>query len=219
MRPILYTFRRCPYAIRARMALAYAGIEVESREVFLKNKPPSMLQASPKGTVPVLVLPGNKVVDESYDVMCWALEQNDPAGWFRPELQAETDALINENDFPFKRNLDRYKYADRYPGQTAEQYREAGEAFLQKLQAQLVGQRFLFGENMTLADVALFPFIRQFAFVDKAWFDQSPYPDLQRWLEAFLESGLFLSVMKKKAFWVESPAPEFVQASPNSSRR
>ena len=203
MLPILYSFRRCPYAIRARMALACAGIEVETREVFLKNKPPSMLEASAKGTVPVLVLPDGEVLDESYDVMRWALRQHDPENWLRPELEEETNALVKENDFNFKPKLDRYKYADRYPARTADEYRADGEHFLLRLQQRLLNQRYLFGNEMTLADVAVFPFVRQFAHVDKAWFDQADYPDLQRWLESFLRSELFQQVMIKIPVWVD----------------
>lgn len=185
------------------MALACAGIEVELREVFLKNKPPSMLEASSKGTVPVLVLPGGGVIDESYDVMRWALRQHDPENWLRPEHEEETDALVKENDFRFKPNLDRYKYADRCPARTADEYRTDGEQFLLRLQQRLSNQRYVFGDEMTLADVAVFPFIRQFAHVDKAWFDQADYPDLQRWLESFLSSDLFRQVMVKIPVWVD----------------
>ena len=203
MKPILYSFRRCPYAIRARMALNYAGIAVELREVLLRDKPFSMLQASAKGTVPVLVLPGDRVIDESAEVMRWALDQQDPQRWWRNDLANATNALVEENDFVFKKHLDHYKYADRHPEQTAIFYRTAAEEFLQKLEQRLVRRHFLMDSDLSFADVAIFPFIRQFAFVDKAWFDQTSYPKLQAWLQSFLDSDLFLSVMKKFPTWRE----------------
>ena len=197
MLPILYSFRRCPYAIRARMALHYAGIEVELREVLLKEKPASMLGASAKGTVPVLIFPDGRVLDESYDVMCWALGQNDPDQWRRQQSQSDTEKLIQYNDGEFKRHLDHYKYFERFPEYSQEEYRAEAEKFLVILEEKLNNQNFLLGDQISLADVAIFPFIRQFAFADKQWFDQSPYPKLQHWLAFFLESELFLAVMKK----------------------
>ena len=190
------------------MALNYAGIAVELREVLLRDKPNSMLQASAKGTVPVLVLPGGRVIDESAEVMQWALEQRDPEQWWRKDLANETNALVEENDFVFKKHLDHYKYADRHPEQPAIFYRTAAEKFLQQLEQKLVRRRFLTGSDLTFADVAIFPFIRQFAFVDKAWFDQAPYPSLQAWLHSFLDSDLFLNVMKKFPTWREHPTNE-----------
>lgn len=185
------------------MALNYAGITVELREVLLRDKPGSMLQASAKGTVPVLVIPGGRVIDESADVMRWALDQQDPEQWWRNDLANETNALVEENDFVFKKHLDHYKYADRHPEQPAIFYRTAAERFLQQLEQKLTRRRFLMGSDLTFADVAIFPFIRQFAFVDKAWFDQAPYPSLQAWLQSFLDSDLFLNVMKKFPTWRE----------------
>jgi glutathione S-transferase len=185
------------------MTLSYAGITVELREVLLRDKPNSMLQASAKGTVPVLVLPGDRVIDESAEVMMWALDQQDPEQWWRSDLAHETNTLVEENDFVFKKHLDHYKYADRHPEQPAIFYRAAAEMFLQKLEQRLVRRRFLMDADLTFADVAIFPFIRQFAFVDKAWFDQAPYPKLQAWLQLFLDSDLFLNVMKKFPTWRE----------------
>lgn len=203
MLPILYSFRRCPYAIRARMALKYAGVQVELREIILREKPPQMLAVSSKGTVPVLVLPDGSVLDESYDVMRWALNHHDPDHWCEAALAAEANALIDQNDHSFKAHLDRYKYADRYPEHPMEYYRSQGEVFLTGLEKRLTAGEYLFGNSISIADVAIFPFIRQFAFVDKDWFDCVPYPNLQRWLANFLESDTFLSVMEKHAIWSE----------------
>lgn len=204
MLPILYSFRRCPYAIRARMALHYAGIQVELREILLRDKPASMLAASTKGTVPVLLLPDGVVLDESYEVMRWALEQSDPDQWWDSSSTAEVDALIQQNDGSFKVCLDHYKYADRHPEHTMEHYRSQAEVFLTVLEKQLMAEAYLFGSKVSIADVAIFPFIRQFAFVDKGWFDQAPYPKLQHWLSGFLVSEIFSSVMDKHKVWCES---------------
>lgn len=204
MMPVLYSFRRCPYAIRARMALNYAGIRVELREVLLRDKPPSMLAASAKGTVPVLILQDGRVVDESVDVMRWALRQADPDDWWRDSLAAEAQTLVNQNDFVFKKQLDRYKYWDHYPAHPQSHYRAEAESFLQQLEDRLKRQNFLFDDALTYSDVAIFPFVRQFAFVDKPWFDQAPYPNLQQWLREFLESALFLQAMIKEPVWRDS---------------
>ena len=195
--PILYTFRRCPYAIRARMAILYSGVTVELREVVLRDKPRSMLEYSKKGTVPVLILSSGEVIDESWDVMNWALSQDDPDHW----KTCSDNSLVEENDSVFKQYLDQYKYADRHPEHPAEYYRDQCEEFLQKLERKLSVQNFLKGDRITDIDIAIFPFIRQFAFVDKAWFDQSPYPHTQEWLNYFLESDLFLNVMIKYSPW------------------
>jgi glutathione S-transferase len=202
--PVLYSFRRCPYAMRARMALVYSGIRVELREVLLRDMPPAMLACSPKGTVPVLLLPNGRVLEESRDIIAWALASSDPDGWLpavEGGAQNAASRLIDENDQAFKQQLDHYKYAERYPEHPASVYRAAGEGFLQQLEQRLERQAWLTGERMGVADVAIFPFIRQFAFVDKPWFDSTPYPRLQQWLDFFLESALFLSVMKKYPQW------------------
>lgn len=201
MLPVLYSFRRCPYAIRARMALAYAGVEVELREVVLRNKPAAMLQVSPKGTVPVMVLPNGTVIDESIDIMRWALAIHDPDKWRLAGAAADT--LIEMNDFEFKPVLDRYKYSDRYPEFTHAEYSEQAKPFLLQLEVQLGDSEFLFGPSPGFADVALFPFIRQFAFVNKAAFDRLPFTRLQKWLAYFLGMPLFLDVMSKYPVWVE----------------
>ncbi len=192
---ILYSFRRCPYAIRARMTLAYAAIECELRELMLKDKPPSMLQYSPKGTVPVLVTGEGQVIDESLAVMLWALQQKDPNNWRKDQNHGLE--LIHLNDHEFKPLLDRYKYADRHPELTEIQHRDLTIPFIESLDNRLQKAQFLINSQISLADVALFPFIRQYAFVDKPWFDQLPYSALKKWLQNFLEADLFIQIMPK----------------------
>ena len=194
--PILYSYRRCPYAMRARMALWAAQIQVEVREISLREKPAHLLQISPKGTVPVLQLPDGTVLEQSLDIMQWALMQNDPQGW----LNADRDAvqhLIAINDGDFKKALDRYKYPERYPEHSPAFYREQGEQFLQVLETALQQHHFLVSDTASMADVAIFPFIRQFAAVDAAWFAASAYPGLRIWLESWLDSPLFAEIMQK----------------------
>lgn len=197
---ILYSFRRCPYAMRARMAIHIAGIHVEQIEVSLKNKPQSLLDYSPKGTVPVVVTSEGKVIEQSRDIMLWALQQNDPENWLLDEdfsaQQAMTE-LVDECDFKFKSLLDRYKYFDRYPEQSQLDYRQQAEFFLQKLEILLTQNNFLFDNKLRFADVAIFPFIRQFASVDKIWFEGSPYKRLSKWLETCINTSLFEAIMKK----------------------
>lgn len=186
------------------MAIAYSGVEVELREVALSNKPKSMLDYSPKGTVPVLVLADGTVIDESRDIIHWALSMNDPDQWAlknNHELMSVADQLIDENDTSFKQALDQYKYHVRHPEQPAEFYRGKGEVFLEKLNKHLSKSEYLLGDGMSIADIAIFPFIRQFAFVDKEWFYQTPYTQLQTWLDGFLRSSLFDGVMQKHALW------------------
>ncbi|MDA8944374.1 glutathione S-transferase [Porticoccaceae bacterium] len=203
MLPILYSFRRCPYAIRARMAIAYASINLEVREVSLANKPSEMTHISPKGTVPVLQL-DNRIIDESIEVMAWALEQSDPDNWLALDLDQQQQTLIEENDNSFKAWLDKYKYWDRFPEQSQEAYRGQAEEFISKLDKNLTEHHYLLGNKICVADMAIFPFIRQFAFVDKDWFDQTNHLGLQRWLSEILDSPLFTQVMKKHSVW-QSP--------------
>ena len=191
----LYSFRRCPYAMRARMALRYSGVPVEIVEVSLKAKPAEMLAISPKGTVPVLDADG-RVIDESLEIMRWALAQNDPQGWLL-DGDSRIAELIEANDQGFKIDLNRYKYAERYPEQPMEVYRGAGAVFLQRLEGLLQDRDYLLAGHPSLADIALLPFVRQFAHVDREWFAQTPYVRLQAWLQRFLESELFTSIMKK----------------------
>jgi len=214
--PILYSFRRCPYAMRARLALHVSGIAVELREVALSNKPAALLAASPKATVPVLVLPDEKVIDESWDIMLWALSkqypQHDPENWLgekKANVKAASE-LINENDTHFKHNLDRYKYPDLYPEQTQIYYRTQGALFLQQLEHHLSiapNKAYLLGDSLSIADAGIFPFIRQFADVDKNWFELSPYPLLQAWLKNILDTERYAAVMKKYPPWKVGDAP------------
>lgn len=208
--PILYSFRRCPYAMRARMALWIAGIMVELREVKLANKPPELAEASPKATVPVLVLPDGTVIDESLAIMRWALEQSDPESW----LAGDDTALVTRNDGLFKRSLDRYKYPTRYPDETGGDeetfrfdHRAHGLAFLEELNTRLADALHLCGPNPTLTDIALFPFVRQFANTDRDWFDAQGLPHLHLWLEAHLASDLFAAIMPKFAPWKAGDEP------------
>jgi len=191
----LYSFRRCPYAMRARMALRYSGVAVEIVEVSLKAKPAAMLAISPKGTVPVLDANG-QVIDESLEIMRWALAQHDPDDWLLGG-DSRIAELIEANDQGFKVHLNRYKYAERYPEQPMEVYRAEGALFLQRLDELLRDRDYLLTDHLSLADVALLPFVRQFAHVDREWFAQTPYVRLQAWLQRFLDSELFTSVMKK----------------------
>jgi len=199
--PILYSFRRCPYAMRARLAIAYSGVKVELREIVLRDKPTEMLAISPKGTVPVLLLPDGQLIDESIDIMRWALSQNDPDNWCSADIET-INGLINDNDHHFKPWLDRYKYADRYPQQSAEFYRQQCEDEFIKLEPLLARHGgYLVTDRITLADMARLPFIRQCAHVDLTWFESTPYPHLQRWLSDFKASGLFADIMRKYPLW------------------
>jgi glutathione S-transferase len=202
--PILYTFRRCPFAIRARLALTYAQVPVALREVVLRNKPAPMLAISPKGTVPVLQLPGGQVLQESLDIMNWALDQADPDGWRTQGNGEQGQALIDLNDGPFKVLLDRYKYPERHPGHGAHEHRDqAGELFLTLLDHRLRQMRYLGGDRPSLADMAIVPFIRQFAQVDPDWF-ASAWPQPHTWMQGLVESELFKAVMAKHAPWQPS---------------
>jgi len=202
--PQLYSFRRCPYAMRARLALRYAGIPCELREVVLRDKPAAMLELSPKGTVPVLVLraggPDQDVIDESLDIMFWALAQHDPDGWLAADRE-ETDLLIQANDDDFKIWLDRYKYPDRYDDIGDSRPRDECSRFLQVLEARLESHPWMTGNSMRLADAAVFPFVRQFAHTDIDWFRSGVFPSLCQWMDRLLDSELFASVMQKHAAW------------------
>jgi glutathione S-transferase len=181
------------------MALAASGAEVMLREVLLKDKPPELVEASPKATVPVLVLSDDRVIEESLDVMRWALEQNDPLSWL-DGASLDSD-WIRECDGDFKHWLDRYKYAERYPEHAAEDYRKNAERFIQKLEDQLSVSVWVGGDAANAIDVALFPFIRQFAGVDPSWWQQAPYPSVRKWLENWLNSALFSAIMTKYPRW------------------
>ena len=201
--PILYSFRRCPYAMRARLAIAVSGQTCALREVVLRNKPPEMIQASPKGTVPVMLLPNGHVLEESLEIMRWALEQSDPEGWLAPlnEDSDDINALLSENDGSFKENLDRYKYPTRYNISDPLHYRSQGVLFLEKLNTRLIKTPYLFGYNFTFADAAILPFVRQFANNDRKWFDALSLSGVQNWLQSILESERFLNMMLKYPVW------------------
>jgi glutathione S-transferase len=190
------------------MAIAYAGIEVGLREVVLKNKPAAMLEASSKGTVPVLIDTNGRVIDESLDVMAWALDQQDSDHWLSG--MGLQDPLINSCDNTFKHWLDRYKYAVRFPEQTEQWYREQGEHFLDQLEQLLADHLYLRGDSLSAVDVAVMPFVRQFAAVDTNWWSGRPYPQVATWLELLLESDLFKGVMNKYPQWHDGdPAIRF----------
>ena len=189
--------------MRARLALASSGQVCIHREIILKNKPLAMLEASPKGTVPVLVLPAGEVIDESLDVAFWALNIADPQDWLVPwrEDKDRADALIARNDGPFKHHLDRYKYATRYDDVDEMKHRSEGLKVLESLNADLEVNGFLGGDRFTFLDAAIAPFVRQFRIPDKDWFDALPLPALHTWLTDFMESERFAIVMKKYKLW------------------
>ena len=211
--PILYSFRRCPYAMRARLALAVSGQVCELREVVLRNKPQALLDASPKATVPVLQLASSEVIEQSLEIMLWALRQHDPEGWLTPQT-GSLDAmqiLIAANDGPFKQALDRYKYPHRFlpeqpepsdaARQFAEQHRDSAALWLMTLETRLASHDWLFGDSACLADMALLPFVRQFAHTDAAWFATQPWQALTRWLARWENGTLLAQVMTKYPAW------------------
>lgn len=207
-KPILYSFRRCPYAMRARMALAVSGTQCHIREVKLSRKPAELIAASAKATVPVLVLDDGVVLAESLDIMRWALGLNDPEGW----LERQDTSLIETNDGPFKHHLDRYKYPERH-GSDPVSHRAAGLELLAALNERLAGQDNLCGERRGITDIALFPFVRQFAETDRPWFDSQPLPHLQAWLARHLGSELFAAIMARLDPWQpDDPPVEFPEA-------
>lgn len=199
---ILYSFRRCPYAMRARMALHISGIDYEHREIILRDKPASMLAASPKGTVPVFIKDNGEVIDESLDLALWALEQNDPKSW----LSGYDARLVAHNDGPFKHHLDRYKYASRYDdtaprGAVDLSHRDKAEVILLQLNQQLTDNAYLTGSAQSFTDIAIFPFIRQFAAVEPAWWAAASFSALRNWLNQHINSDLFKVIMKKHPLW------------------
>lgn len=208
MPAILYSFRRCPYAMRGRMALHVSGVQYEHREIILRDKPAAMLNASPKGTVPVFITEQEQIIDESLDLMLWALKKHDPLGWLKTDMD-EALSVIRTNDGPFKHHLDRYKYASRYKsdakrGDVDTDHRIEAEVHIQSLENRLVSRPHLMGETQTLADVAIFPFIRQFANTDSNWWETNPYPRTRDWLLRHVESDLFKSIMTKHKLWQPS---------------
>jgi glutathione S-transferase len=202
-KPILYSFRRCPYAMRARLAIAASGQRCELREVVLRDKPAELLAVSPKGTVPVLVETDGRVIEESLDIMRWALARSDPERWLSPQAGTLEDmlALIACCDGDFKHHLDRYKYTNRYEGISAVEHRALAAAFLRELEARLESSAWLFGDRPALADMAIAPFVRQFSIADPAWFAQQPWPRLRGWLDSLLYGQNFERIMRKYPQW------------------
>ncbi len=201
--PILYSFRRCPYAMRARMAIHISSQKCEIREVLLRDKPPSMLEYSSKGTVPVLVLQSGEVIDESLDVIDWALNLNDPDNWQRSKNNEKTKELIKINDGEFKYHLDRYKYSKRYDNEDPEFHRKKCLSFIEKVNSELQNSKYIFDDAISYIDISLLPFIRQFRIADKEWFDELPYENVKSWLSNFLNSELLKSIMFKYDLWKE----------------
>lgn len=200
---VLYSFRRCPYAMRARMALRHSGIDCFIREVVLRDKPPQLLAVSPKATVPVLVFADGTVIDESLDIVIWALTQSDPDGWL-PLLDRELVAAI---DGPFKTHLDRYKYATRYDDAVPHEHRKEAEKQLLVLNERLATTRYLSGDVLSATDIAIAPFVRQFANVDTDWFATTPYTYVRGWLSTFVQSAVFTDIMTKLPQWHDGDEP------------
>ncbi|MGI4779980.1 MAG: glutathione S-transferase [Janthinobacterium lividum] len=219
--PVLYSFRRCPYAMRARLALLASGQRCELREVVLRDKPPELLAASPKATVPVLVLQDGSVIDQSLEIVLWALRRDDPQRWLAPDAGTLDDmlALVDACDTGFKRDLDRYKYPGRErsgdPDPDAASPRDNGSNFLLRLEERLATGSFLFGAGTSLADAAVVPFVRQFAGVDATWFAAQPWPHLRAWLDAWQASTAFATVMQCHAAWKAENGPGI--AFPNAA--
>jgi glutathione S-transferase len=202
--PVLYSFRRCPYAMRARLALFVSGVNFELREVVLRDKPPAMVTASAKGTVPVLVLNNGVVIDESIDIMRWALNHRDPEGW----LEREDADLVTAFDGDFKHHLDRYKYATRHDSDPLA-HRAVALAMLTRLEARLAERAFLSGTTRGFSDIAIFPFVRQFAGVEPEWFAaQHDIAQVQSWLDDQVASPLFLQAMVKQPIWQADAAQD-----------
>jgi glutathione S-transferase len=212
--PILYSFRRCPYAMRARMTLLVSETACELREVALRDKPAGLITASPKATVPVLLLPDGRVIDESLDIMRWALARHDPERW----LEGDDAGLIAAYDGTFKHHLDRAKYPERH-GSDALEHRAEALAMLIELDRRLMSRAYLCGERMALTDAAIMPFVRQFAAIDRAWFDAQQLPAVQRWLAALLASSLFERTMRLFPRWVAGQSPTWLAHIPPSSSR
>lgn len=202
--PVLWSFRRCPYAMRARLAVMSSGLKVELREILLRDKPDQFLIDSESATVPAL-RDGESVFDESLDIMVWALQQNDPSELL--DMPEEGWGLIAEADGPFKEALDHTKYISRYPELNEDLERAKAAEFLKKLEVLLQANSWLLGDKPTLADYAILPFVRQFANTDRAWFDAQPWPELVGWLDRFLDSRIFLDIMSKYVPWSEGDKP------------
>lgn len=203
--PVLYSLRNCPYAMRARLAIYKTKQPILLRDLVLSNKPAEMLSASPKGTVPVVVLNDGSVIEESLDVMLWALHTSDPDNLLgNDKILAEMLTIINEFDTDFKQCLEAYKCAKRYQESNVAECRIACEAFIQTLELRLADSQYLMSDNESLLDIALIPFIRQFARIERQWYLQSPYPKVRLWLNSYLQSALFTKVMAKHPLWIDT---------------
>ncbi|MDB2414826.1 glutathione S-transferase [Rickettsiales bacterium] len=204
--PILYSFRRCPYAMRARMAIIYSGLKCILREVDLKNKPEQLMEISPKATVPVLCMPDGRLIDESLDIIKYAISQNDPDGW--GDFGGEYENIVKVNDMDFVPFLRKYKYFERYKENSQEYYRkQCEEIFLKKIEKKLSENSYLLGNKLTAADIAIMPFIRQFAGVDNLWFESCEYKNTRKWLTNLVKSNLFEKIMIKNKPWKEGDKP------------
>jgi glutathione S-transferase len=207
--------------MRARLAVQISRQDCEIREVVLRDKPPSLLASSAKGTVPVLLLSLDHVVDESLDVMLWALGKNDPESWLSPPTESldKMLTLVSRTEREFKSHLDRYKYANRYEGVVATEHRSSASVFLMELEGRLSASPWLFGSRLSLADAAIAPFVRQFANTARKWFDEQPWPALRSWLDDFLASPLFGAIMDKLPQWHDGDEPRVFPSSPQTQWR
>ena len=207
--PILYTFRRCPYAMRARFAIRSSQIIVEVREIKLQEKPSEFLKLSPKGTVPVLITNSGEVLEESLDIINWVLNKNDPDKWLaNGKLEShEITKLLDDLESKFKPNLDKYKYPNRFSGFDQFLYRDKNLCFLEKLNSYLKNNKYLNCEHLTFLDYAVFPFIRQFRNIDQEWFDKLNFSLLNNWLNQIIDSEDFSSIMKKFKKWEPNDLP------------
>jgi glutathione S-transferase len=205
--PILYSLRNCPYAMRARIAIFKAKKTVILRDIVLSDKPKEMITASPKATVPIIVLPNGAVIEESFDVMLWAITENDPDDLLHsknPKFLATMLNIIKSFDQDFKACLEQYKCAKRYRESNISECRAACEQYIQTLEIRLTDHDFLLSDKESLADIALLPFIRQFARVERQWYLQSPYPKVRQWLNNYLQSPMFTKVMAKYPLWLDN---------------
>lgn len=209
MFPILYSFRRCPYAIRARYTLSLLNIKVEIREVVLRNKPEALLRLGGRSSVPQMICEQGVRYPESMDIIRWAMARKQNANIYSKPQEREIAAWLFQTDHRFKFWLDKYKYADRHPDFSQEYYRSQGERFLRRLESKLSKQAFLLGDEMSMADVLVFPFIRQFRGVDNTWFDQSQYTSVKLWLNQIIEDKTFEKVMIKLPPWQEGDEPRY----------
>ena len=211
--PILYSLQNCPYAMRARLALLLSEQSIIIRAITLKDKPPAMLQASPKGTVPVLLLADGTVIEESFEIMLWALKQSDPYNLLpqnQTDSQQQVIQLIQRGDDEFKHPLEQYRAAKRYHRDSEIQWREQCEAFIQELEQRITANGFFVGNSPSLADYAFIPFMRQFGRVDRKWFAAAPYPNVKAWLNTQLQSQLYARMMNKHQLWHKDLAPTFL---------